>query len=196
MVVRAAARRHAGRRAQRTTSDATGAAAHPLGTITFQQSAVPFGQHLDRYGPDVLDAPCQYSFGATTVGGAAVTPTSVQAPFAPAQFETLTDSEKLTAPGFTPMVAGAVLAPSGLGLPTEADGQLSCAVESQAFDCVVYGVASMPASSAAQASAGAGPASSRSLVVPADLLSTQLAGAAAAKANTPTYTGGSPSGSR
>ncbi len=176
------------------TSDATGAAAHPLGTITFQQSAVPFGQHLDRYGPDVLDAPCQYSFGATTVGGAAVTPTSVQAPFAPAQFETLTDSEKLTAPGFTPMVAGAVLAPSGLGLPTEADGQLSCAVESQAFDCVVYGVASMPASSAAQASAGAGPASSRSLVVPADLLSTQLAGAAAAKANTPTYTGGSPSG--
>jgi hypothetical protein len=95
-------------------------AMHPLGTVTVRQHAVPLAQRIDRYGPDLLDAPCRYTITGTGLGGQPASNTPVTDFFAPAQFLTMTDAQKLSAPSFQTMTAGTSLGTAALTVPSTA----------------------------------------------------------------------------
>jgi hypothetical protein len=105
---------------------AADSAVHPLGTLTVRQHAVPLGLRIDRYGPDLLDAPCQYDLVDPQIGGTPDTNvTLVTDYFAPSQFDTMTDAEKLSSPSFQPMTSGMTFGPPGYVLPLETPNALS-----------------------------------------------------------------------
>jgi len=91
---------------------------HPLATLTLRERAVPLGLRITRYGPDLLDAPCMYDIVNPQIAG---TPDQNVSPisdyFAPAQFNSMTDHEKLSSPSFQLMTAGLNFGPPGLVLP-------------------------------------------------------------------------------
>jgi hypothetical protein len=95
-------------------------AAHPLGLLTVRQHAVPLAQRIDRYGPDLLGDPCQYTITGTAVGSQAAASTAVTDFFAPAQFLTMTDAQKLSAPSFEKMTAGSAIGSTQLTVPASA----------------------------------------------------------------------------
>jgi len=79
--------------------NAASSAVHPLGTLTVRQHAVPLELHIERYGPDLLDAACSYQITAATIGGLAAQAADVTDFFAPAQFQTMTDAQKASPAG-------------------------------------------------------------------------------------------------
>ena len=93
-------------------------AVHPLGSLTVRQHAVPLGQRVERYGPDLLQTACRYDITGTTLAGRAAQSASVTDYFAPAQFLTMDDADKLSAPSFEQMTAGVTLGSTGLTLPS------------------------------------------------------------------------------
>jgi hypothetical protein len=79
----------------------------PLGGVGVRQRVVPLNRKITRFGEAAPAGPERYQLGAVEIGGAAAgTPTTLQEHFAPAQFETLTDQEKLSRPAFERMDAG------------------------------------------------------------------------------------------
>ena len=167
-------------------ASAASAAVHPAGLIKVQQSAVPLDLPIDRYGPDLLDIPCSYRITAATVGANPVTITPTQDSFALAQFVTLSDAAKLSAPSFEPMDAGVLMAPAGFSAPAEG-GNLYGASESQKFHTYTYGTAKVPATTAAPAGVVVGPASTTTAPTPDALLAAQAATSAVARANASAY---------
>jgi hypothetical protein len=84
---------------------------HPLGTLVVQQRAVPLDIRVDKVGSEhVADvSQCQ-----VTVDGADLVKVSdVTGMFALAQFENLSDAQKLSLPSFESEHAGLELAPNG-----------------------------------------------------------------------------------
>jgi len=142
-------------------------------------------QRVERYGPDLLQAPCQYQVAGAALAGQALTAADITAVtdfFAPAQFITMTDAQKLSAPSFESMRSGVTLGPAALTLAqTPASGGASTVTVTSAaapWDMLVLDSpdpAQAPAPALAPAPAPAGP-----VTLPASLLATQLAGAAAA----------------
>jgi hypothetical protein len=181
-------------------------AVHPLGSLTVRQHAVPLGQRIERYGPDPLDAPCRYDITGTGLGAQAVSGTAVTDFFAPAQFLTMSDADKLSAPSFETMTAGTTIGSSGLTLPatpgsgqapaTVADSVSTATWDTLTLDSPDPAATPAPAAPAAPAPAAAAPAgppapaaapasviaTPGSTSVPDSLLAAQLGGAAAALA--------------
>jgi hypothetical protein len=178
----------AGRSLVRVHSQGTaGNAVHPLGSLTVRQHSVPLGQRVECYGPDLLEAPCQYDITGTSLGAQPVSGTAVADYFAPAQFRTMSDQDKLSAPSFESMTAGATLGSAGLSLtPIPAQGQPPPPVV-DSVPAVSWTILKLdspdPAPSAAQAAPdGQPPAATPDTVsVPDQLLAAQLGGAAAAR---------------
>jgi Family of unknown function (DUF6603) len=184
----------AGRGLVRVRSQGTaGTAVHPLGSLTVRQSAVPLGQRIERYGPDLLDAPCRYEITGTELGAQPVTGTAVLDYFAPAQFRTMNDQDKLSSPSFESMTAGAALGAAGLSLaPIPAPDQappppvVDTVVTPVNWDTLVLDSPDPAPSAAAQATTPAGPpplvtTTPSPVSVPDQLLAAQLGGAAAAR---------------
>lgn len=161
-------------------------AVHPLATLTVRQSAVPLEQRIERYGPDLLDQPCTYQITAATVqvtggvaGGTAPPATDVTDFFAPAQFLTMTDAQKLSAPSFEPMAAGLTLGSAALTLPQR--GTAATVVDTHCpltWDMVLADSPDPTTAAASAVPAAAAPASP--VTLPDALLAAQLPGAAAA----------------
>ena len=80
--------------------------AHPHGTLQVRQRLVPLERVLDRFGGDVPTGTRQFRITAATLGGEATQTEPLDDLFAPAQFSSLTNEEKLSQPSFTPMVSG------------------------------------------------------------------------------------------
>jgi hypothetical protein len=95
------------------------ACVHPLGTIAVRQSVAPLGTKIDRLGADILRRPTTVNIDRSkvTVNGRPVAAVTVTDYFAPAQFMTLGDAAKLSAPSFETMAAGALFGPAGFSVP-------------------------------------------------------------------------------
>jgi hypothetical protein len=166
-----------------------GSAVYPAGSLTVRQAAVPLGQRIERYGPDLLDAPCRYDITGTGLGAQPGNGTPVTDFFAPAQFLTLDDADKLSAPSFEMMTAGTTIGGSGLTLPaTPGSGQVPATVV-DTVSTVNWDTLTLDSPDPAPAAPGSPPAgpppvtaTPGSTSVPDPLLTAQLGGAAAALA--------------
>jgi hypothetical protein len=85
----------------------------PVGGLTLRQKAVPLNRTLTKFGEGRLASPQRFTvpLDQVKVGGAAVpAPTFVRDQFAPAQFEQMSDAQKLSRPSFEQMDAGLTVA--------------------------------------------------------------------------------------
>jgi hypothetical protein len=165
--------------------DAAHPAVHPLGSLTVRQHAVPLGQRVDRYGPDLLDPPCRYDITGSQIGGQPAPRADVSDFFAPAQFLTMSDADKLSSPSFEQMTAGSTLGSASLSVPATAGATSTVAdtVSSRAWDTLILDspdptTTTVP--SAATASTASGAASPGTVTLPDTLLAAQRPGAAVA----------------
>jgi hypothetical protein len=169
--------------------DAARPAVHPLGSLTVRQHAVPLQQRVERYGPDLLQAPCQYQITGAALGGQAVPQADVTDFFAPAQFITMTDAQKLSAPSFESMSSGVTLGSTALTVPltpsTAGTATVADTSSTAQWDMLVLDSPD-PAAAAAPSPALLPPAPTPPampappVTPPAALLAAQLSGAAAA----------------
>ena len=95
---------------------------HPLGALEFSQNALPLDMTLDKVGEQPLADVKRVSVRPTPAqsgtGPAFATSGEPRRSFAPAQYQTLTDAQKLSAPAFQPMVSGVLLNVRNAGLVT------------------------------------------------------------------------------
>lgn len=157
-------------------------AVHPLGSLTVRQHAAPLGQRIERYGPDLLDAACRYQITAATIGGVAAPAAGVTDFFAPAQFLTMTDAQKLSAPSFELMTAGTTLGSAELSLPATPGSGGAPATVADTYSARTWDVVMLdsPDPSTTGATAATTAPTSSTATLPGTLLAAQLAGAAAA----------------
>jgi hypothetical protein len=97
--------------------------AHPHGTLQVRQRQVPLDQPLERFGGDVPAGPNLFRIGTATLAGGPAQTQPLEDLFAPAQYQNLTDDQKLNQPSFTPMHSGAQIGQhdltTGTPLPVE-----------------------------------------------------------------------------
>ncbi|HEX9936730.1 MAG TPA: DUF6603 domain-containing protein, partial [Longimicrobium sp.] len=96
-------------------------AAHPLGGLTLRQRVVPLGVEIERFGAAGVEGPRRFSITGVRLGDDPVDEkqlAEVRDPFAAGQFFSLTESQKLSRPGFEPFVSGVSLSFDGF----EVDG--------------------------------------------------------------------------
>jgi hypothetical protein len=82
----------------------------PVATLSVQQKVVPLNRVIERFAQVAPQGPNRFDVTAARLGASALTPAPLEDWFAPAQFEDLTDDEKLARPGYEKMVAGVSLA--------------------------------------------------------------------------------------
>jgi len=91
---------------------------HPLGSLTLRQRIVPLGKTISAFGSSRPADANRFELTTVTVGGTAVAEREVVFDqFAPAQFERLTDDQKLARPSFEQMEAGLHLDTSRVKAP-------------------------------------------------------------------------------
>jgi hypothetical protein len=94
---------------------------HPMGAATLRQQVVPLDRVLERYGEYEITGPDRFDIAGVRIGDeAARSWTVVTGLFAPADFEDLSASEKLSRDSFEPMDAGISVGSAAVDTP-EAD---------------------------------------------------------------------------
>jgi hypothetical protein len=88
---------------------ATVLSVHPLGTLTVKETVVPLDLPITRYGSATPADGSEFSIGSVAIDGQAEAIAPVQDYFAPGQFLTLTDDQKLSSPSFEPYDAGVTI---------------------------------------------------------------------------------------
>ncbi len=95
----------------------------PLGEITFRQKAVPLNRKLTKFGEAELSGPRRYDIDKIKIGKNDARWEPIQDHFAPAQFEQMSNAEKLSRPSFEKMAAGVKVGGNdckyGVALPKE-----------------------------------------------------------------------------
>lgn len=89
-----------------------GLVAHPLGRLEFRQRLVPFGSALDHFGASSIAGPDRFDIDRVALGGRVLVAgerSDLADDFAPAQFFSLTDEEKLSRPSFESFLSGVAL---------------------------------------------------------------------------------------
>lgn len=83
--------------------------AHPLGTLTFTQNALPFDLDLQRIGANRVAGQTRFSITEGYIGNPSASrpATPLQQHFALGEYRDLSDAEKLTNPSFQALTAGA-----------------------------------------------------------------------------------------
>ncbi|MCY0986660.1 hypothetical protein OV203_05985 [Nannocystis sp. ILAH1] len=82
---------------------------HPAGKLVMSQRAVPLGFTLDRVGNRQPEDVHRVEITAATTGSTVHGLSPVTEQFAPGQFQTMTDAEKLSRPSYEPMNGGVVI---------------------------------------------------------------------------------------
>lgn len=94
----------------------------PDGELEVAQSVAPLDRTLDHYGVNGIAGPASFGVTGAGIGAAEQEPEPVLDWFSPAQFDDLTRAEKLAAPSYEEMTAGARFALAGVSLSgAEAD---------------------------------------------------------------------------
>jgi hypothetical protein len=85
----------------------------PMSQLAVRQKVLPLDRRITKLGEAVIGAPARFRIravragtGAGGEGGTLLTTDAVNEPFAVAQYQTLTDAERLSSPSFQPMAAG------------------------------------------------------------------------------------------
>ncbi|HYO38078.1 MAG TPA: DUF6603 domain-containing protein [Nocardioidaceae bacterium] len=88
---------------------------HPLGRLTVRQNVVPLGldRDIERVGTGTPGADRRFRLTRTALGSQNQERSSVRELFAPGQYFDLSDDDRLAAPSFEPMDAGATFGESG-----------------------------------------------------------------------------------
>lgn len=83
--------------------------AHPLGTLTFTQNALPFDLELQRIGANRIEGQTRFGITEGYIGNpsASQPATPLQQHFALGEYRDLSDAEKLSNPSFQSLTAGA-----------------------------------------------------------------------------------------
>lgn len=82
----------------------------PMGGLTMRQRVLPLNRSIAKLGEATIQGPGRYDVSAVSVGAQPVAAYStVTDYFAPAQYQELSDAEKLSSPSFEPMDAGLTL---------------------------------------------------------------------------------------
>jgi hypothetical protein len=88
---------------------------HPYGALTVSQRAVPLDLTLDKVGNQKPQDVDRVDLTAAVSGATNLTLTPVEESFAPAQFQQLSDADKLSRPSYQELKGGATLAAAGSG---------------------------------------------------------------------------------
>jgi hypothetical protein len=86
---------------------------HPVGSLTVTQRSVPLALTLDKVGNQKPSDVSRVEVTAARSGTVAHGLTPVLESFAPAQFQQLSDAEKLSRPSYQKMAGGVVITPGG-----------------------------------------------------------------------------------
>jgi len=168
-------------------------AVHPLGQLSVRQRVVPLQVSIDRFGPDPLPAPSRLDLtnprlNAVGVPLAATNPVTDY--FAPAQFVTMTDADKLAAPSFEQMDAGLAIGTPVVSVPNDT-GVAAVVVSTRQWTTVTVDspdaalaaptmAALSPTPTAGVVASGLSVSTDTSTAPATDLVRRQLGGAAAA----------------
>lgn len=87
---------------------------HPMGTLEIRQSVLPLNRLLERFGSTVPAGATRYTLSELRAGSRSLEPQPVDDWFAPAQFESLTEEEKLSRRAYERMQAGVRAGTRGL----------------------------------------------------------------------------------
>lgn len=82
----------------------------PAGRMTWKETVAPLDRTLTKFGSGAPPAPVKFTVDQVTVGASPATATPIRDFFAAAQFEELSDQEKLSRPSFELMQAGLEIA--------------------------------------------------------------------------------------
>jgi len=95
---------------------------HPLGALSARQRVLPLGQTIDRFGTSVM-RPTAFTLKTFDVAGAQAPPeTDLYDDFAPGQFLSLTDDERVARPAFEAMRSGGSVKATRFRIPKRPDG--------------------------------------------------------------------------
>jgi hypothetical protein len=86
----------------------------PVGGVLVRERVLPLNRRITRFGDATPSGPGEYDVTDASLGGGPTGWTPVEEAFAPAQFEELSDAEKLSLPSFARMDAGVSLAGTAL----------------------------------------------------------------------------------
>jgi hypothetical protein len=82
----------------------------PVGGVAFREKVIPLNRHISKYGEARPVGPSEYRVTKVEAGGDPVDPFgTIDELFAPAQFQEMSDADKLSAPSFEPMVGGVTI---------------------------------------------------------------------------------------
>jgi hypothetical protein len=73
---------------------------HPMGSLTVREKIVPLDVPVTKFGNSAPADGSQFAIASVTLGGSPAAISPVRDAFAPGQFQQLSDSDKLSAPGF------------------------------------------------------------------------------------------------
>jgi hypothetical protein len=79
---------------------------HPLGSLQVRETVVPLDTTITLFGSAIPADGSEFSISGVTLNGAAAPVTPVTEDFAIAQFSTMSDADKLSAPSYEPCHAG------------------------------------------------------------------------------------------
>jgi hypothetical protein len=79
---------------------------HPMGTLTVKETVVPLDLPITRYGNAAPSDGTEFSISAVAIGAQSETIQTITDYFAPGQFLTLSDADKLSQPSFESYDAG------------------------------------------------------------------------------------------
>lgn len=92
---------------------------HPLGSLTVSQKVAPLDTELARFGEALVSGARTMRIGDVRLGKVPVYADTVRDQFAPAHFLDMTDAQKLEAPSFQKLPAGARFATAPVTLPSQ-----------------------------------------------------------------------------
>jgi len=95
------------------TLDPTLLVLHPFGALTLTQRAVPLNLTLDKFGNQKPDDLIKIDITAAATGGSPYPLTEKDELFAPAQFQQMSDAEKLSRPSYQQLKGGVTIGAAG-----------------------------------------------------------------------------------
>lgn len=89
----------------------------PATPVAFRQRRVPLAERIERVGPDAVAKPTTLKIASASLNAIAAEVTPLLDDFAPADWRTMSEAEKLAAPSFVHMACGATIGGDPQGLP-------------------------------------------------------------------------------
>lgn len=117
----------------REGDDQGGLHVHPLATIGVRQQIVPLGEKIDKFG-NAKPLHTLFEIAAMTIGDTDHAGSALYEEFAPAQFNDMTDDEKMQAPAFKTLAAGRMMEQAAVKVDESRGARAHLIYEDQILD--------------------------------------------------------------